>query len=67
MFHDIQGHHTESAIPLVHHELNVFQEKIKDFVSAVREGKPAPIPESRCFGIKRFWTAFCVLPRAKRG
>lgn len=44
MFHDIQGHHTESAIPLVHHDLNVFQEKIKDFVSAVREGKPAPIP-----------------------
>jgi len=44
LFHDIQGHHTESSIPLINHQLNVFEEKIKDFVRAVREGKPAPIP-----------------------
>jgi predicted dehydrogenase len=44
LFHDIQGHHTESSIPLVHHQLNVFEEKIKDFVRALREGTTAPIP-----------------------
>ncbi|MEK3734851.1 MULTISPECIES: Gfo/Idh/MocA family protein [unclassified Paenibacillus] len=44
LFHDIQGHHTESGIPLIQHQVNVFEEKIKDFVDAVREGKPAPIP-----------------------
>ncbi|OZB98416.1 Gfo/Idh/MocA family protein [Paenibacillus sp. XY044] len=44
LFHDIQGHHTESNIPLIKHEINVFEEKIKDFVRALREGTPAPIP-----------------------
>ena len=44
LFHDIQGHHTESAIPLMDHQLNLFDEKIRDFVVAIQEGKPAPIP-----------------------
>ncbi|WP_068781103.1 Gfo/Idh/MocA family protein [Paenibacillus sp. GM2] len=44
LFHDIQGHHTESAIPLIEHEIDVFAEKIRDFVRALREGGPAPIP-----------------------
>ncbi|MEC0242440.1 Gfo/Idh/MocA family oxidoreductase [Paenibacillus dokdonensis] len=44
IFHDIQGHHTESIIPLIDHKLSVFEEKIKDFVRALREGGPAPIP-----------------------
>jgi len=44
LFHDIQGHHTESAIPIIEHKLNVFEEKVKDFVRAVRAGEPAPIP-----------------------
>jgi predicted dehydrogenase len=26
------------------HQLRVFNEKVKDFVVAVQEGKPAPIP-----------------------
>lgn len=44
VFHDIQGHHTESSIPLIQHQLSVFEEKIKDFVRALREGTGAPIP-----------------------
>ncbi|MFC5450386.1 Gfo/Idh/MocA family protein [Paenibacillus aestuarii] len=44
MYHDIKGHHTESAIPLIAHNKNLFHEKIRDFVEAVRDGKPAPIP-----------------------
>lgn len=44
MFHDILGHHTESPIPVKQHKLSLFREKIADFVLAIQEGKPAPIP-----------------------
>ncbi|MBD0378951.1 Gfo/Idh/MocA family protein [Paenibacillus sedimenti] len=44
MYHDVRGHHTESAIPLIEHNKNVFHEKVRDFVEAVQEDKPAPIP-----------------------
>jgi predicted dehydrogenase len=38
------GLNTESPIPLRRHTLNVFNEKVKAFVVAIQEGKPAPIP-----------------------
>jgi predicted dehydrogenase len=44
LFHDIQGHHTESPIPVKEHNVNRFYEKVRDFVAAIREGRPAPIP-----------------------
>ncbi|MCJ8007481.1 Gfo/Idh/MocA family protein [Lederbergia wuyishanensis] len=44
LFHDIQGHHTESPIPVQQHNLNIFYEKVRDFVVAIKEGKSAPIP-----------------------
>ncbi len=44
LFHDIQGHHTDSNIPLKEHKINLFYEKVADFVRAVREDAPAPIP-----------------------
>ncbi|WP_028562962.1 Gfo/Idh/MocA family protein [Paenibacillus pinihumi] len=44
MFHDIQKHHTQSEIPLINHNLNLFHEKVRDFVQAVRDNAPAPIP-----------------------
>ncbi len=44
LFHDIQGHHTESPIPIQEHNIDLFAEKVKDFVRAVAEGNPAPIP-----------------------
>ncbi|WP_028550691.1 Gfo/Idh/MocA family protein [Paenibacillus sp. UNC451MF] len=43
-YHDVRGHHTESQIPLIDHNKNLFHEKVRDFVHAVIEGKPAPIP-----------------------
>ncbi|MBO0600625.1 Gfo/Idh/MocA family oxidoreductase [Sporosarcina sp. E16_3] len=44
MFHDIDGQHTETAIPIQNHGINIFDAKVRDFVVAVKEGKPAPIP-----------------------
>ncbi|WP_067624188.1 Gfo/Idh/MocA family protein [Alicyclobacillus acidiphilus] len=46
LFHDILGHHTESPIPIREHKVDLFREKVFDFVTAVREGRPAPIPAS---------------------
>lgn len=44
LFHDVLGHQTESPIPIKEHSLNLFHEKVKDFVRAIREGRGAPIP-----------------------
>jgi predicted dehydrogenase len=44
LFHDTEGQHIESIVPLIAHEINVFDEKVKDFVVAITEAKPAPIP-----------------------
>ncbi|MBI3969717.1 MAG: Gfo/Idh/MocA family oxidoreductase [Chloroflexi bacterium] len=44
IYHDILGHHTESPIPVKSHSVKIFFEKVKDFVVAIQEGKPAPIP-----------------------
>jgi predicted dehydrogenase len=44
LFHDILGHHTESPIPVKQHNLNLFNEKVRDFVDAIVNNRPAPIP-----------------------
>lgn len=44
LFHDIRGHLTESPIPIKEHNINLFHEKVRDFVDAIREGRDAPIP-----------------------
>ncbi len=44
MYHDIKGHHVETTIPVQNHRLNIFYEKVRDFVIAIKEGKAAPIP-----------------------
>ncbi|WP_199617730.1 Gfo/Idh/MocA family protein [Paenibacillus alkalitolerans] len=44
LFHDVMGHHTESKIPLHDHQIHLFNEKVRDFVDAVRHNRPAPIP-----------------------
>jgi predicted dehydrogenase len=44
LFHDEYGGHTQTPIPLIEHKLNLFNEKVRDFAEAVRDGKPAPIP-----------------------
>lgn len=44
LFHDIKGHHVETSIPVQNHQLNIFYEKVRDFVVSIKEGKQAPIP-----------------------
>lgn len=44
LFHDEFGQPTETPIPLIEHSLNLFDEKVRDFAEAVRDGRPAPIP-----------------------
>ncbi len=44
LFHDIDGHHTESPLTVRQHNVNIFYEKVRDFVRAIQEGAPAPIP-----------------------
>ena len=44
MFHDLLGQHTDTAIPVQRHNVQIFYQKVRDFVEAVRDGRPAPIP-----------------------
>jgi predicted dehydrogenase len=44
LFHDVLGHHTESPIPVQGHNRDIFYEKVRAFVVAILEDKPAPIP-----------------------
>jgi predicted dehydrogenase len=44
IYHDLMGYGTESPLPVRSHNVRIFFEKVKDFVAAVREGRPAPIP-----------------------
>ncbi|NMB11277.1 MAG: Gfo/Idh/MocA family oxidoreductase, partial [Firmicutes bacterium] len=43
LYYDLQGHQTESPIPLKAREYSLFTEKVRDFVLAVRDGGEAPI------------------------
>ncbi|GGE31870.1 oxidoreductase [Pullulanibacillus camelliae] len=44
LFHDINGQHVDTSIPVQSHSLNIFYEKVRDFVVAIKEDRPAPIP-----------------------
>lgn len=44
LFEDTLGHPVKTSIPIKSHQLQIFQEKIKDFVRAIREDGKAPIP-----------------------
>jgi predicted dehydrogenase len=44
LFRDFLGQLTDTSIPVRRHDVNIFLEKVKDFVVAIRDGKPAPIP-----------------------
>jgi predicted dehydrogenase len=45
LYHDVLGHPTETPIPLKQRgNLNIFTEKVRQFVKAVQTGGPAPIP-----------------------
>jgi predicted dehydrogenase len=44
LFHDIVGQHSETQVPVIDHNIDIFHEKVRDFVSAIKENRPAPIP-----------------------
>lgn len=47
LFHDDFGGHTETAVPLIEHSIDLFSAKVHDFAEAVRDGRSAPIPGSQ--------------------
>ncbi|MCF6410194.1 Gfo/Idh/MocA family protein [Pseudalkalibacillus salsuginis] len=44
LFHDVNEQHAETNIPVKSHNIDIFYEKVRDFVVAIKEDKPAPIP-----------------------
>ncbi|MFD0711023.1 Gfo/Idh/MocA family protein [Paenibacillus sp. GCM10027626] len=44
LYHDFMGQQTATPVPVIEHDRQLFFEKVRDFVDAVREGRPAPIP-----------------------
>ncbi|OMF27170.1 oxidoreductase [Paenibacillus sp. FSL H8-0548] len=44
LYHDVVNQHTQSNIPVIEHGLNLFDEKVRDFVAAITDNRPAPIP-----------------------
>ena len=43
-YHDFMGQQTSTPVPIIEHSRDLFFEKVRDFVDAVSEGRPAPIP-----------------------
>ncbi|MGG1551268.1 Gfo/Idh/MocA family protein [Paenibacillus ferrarius] len=44
LYHDEIGRHVETNIPVLQHQVDRFFEKVNDFVQAIRNERPAPIP-----------------------
>jgi len=44
LYHDEFGANTATPIPIIEHQLNLFDRKVHDFAEAVRDGREAPIP-----------------------
>ncbi len=44
LFHDEEDKHAHRSIPVIEHEVDRFFEKVKAFVIAIQEDRPAPIP-----------------------
>lgn len=44
LYHDVQGQHADTHIPVKQHNVKIFYEKVRDFVQAIQEGRSAPIP-----------------------
>jgi len=44
LYHDLLGMNTETAVPVQRHNIQIFFAKVRDFVDAIKEGRPAPIP-----------------------
>jgi predicted dehydrogenase len=44
LFHDVEGHQTQSRLRVIQHQIPIFYEKVRDFVQAIQLNQPAPIP-----------------------
>jgi len=47
LYHEICGQQTETTIPVIHTEGNLFDLKIRSFLDAVKNGTGAPVPTSQ--------------------
>ncbi len=47
IYHEICGEQTVTEVPIVKGDTNLFGLKLRSFVDAIKEGKPAPVPTSQ--------------------
>lgn len=48
LYHDVAGEQVSTVIPIIEHEgPGLFYIKIRSFLDAIRDGKPAPVPSSQ--------------------
>ena len=47
LYHDIAGKQVQTTIPLLKNDSTLFDQKIRSFLDAIKEGKPAPVPTSQ--------------------
>ena len=47
LYTDMGGLQTETKLPILHAEKGLFEMKVRSFLDAIKEGKPAPVPSSQ--------------------
>lgn len=47
LYTDVGGLRTETKLPILHTPKDLFELKIRSFLDAIKEGKPAPVPSSQ--------------------
>ncbi len=47
LYHDVSGLQTQTTIPIIETQGNLFDKKIRSFLDAVKNGTPAPVPTSQ--------------------
>lgn len=47
IYHDICGQPTETVVPVIAEDKNLFHEKVRSFLKAIINGEPSPIPSSQ--------------------
>jgi len=49
IYRDLEGLGTETKVPIIENELDLFYLKLRSFVDACKDNRPAPIPSSEIF------------------
>ena len=47
LYTDTAGLRTETKLPIIHNDKPLFEMKVRSFLDAIKEGKPAPVPTSQ--------------------